>query len=123
VPIEAAHEVNVRPSGRRTPVIALAFIGSLWTAVALISFGTAAHLGWSANLYTLASDTFPRRAVGSIVGLGGLGGAIGGMLVAPAVGYWLDFSHGAYRPLFLRRNGVFDRPGCHSDDGAPVGTD
>jgi ACS family hexuronate transporter-like MFS transporter len=35
------------------------------------------------------------------VGLGGLGGAIGGMLVAPAVGYWLDFSHGAYRPLFV----------------------
>jgi ACS family hexuronate transporter-like MFS transporter len=81
--------------------MSLAFVGSLWPAVALISFGTAAHQGWSANLYTLASDTFPRRAVGSIVGLGGLGGAIGGMLVAPAVGYWLDFSHGAYRPLFV----------------------
>jgi MFS transporter, ACS family, aldohexuronate transporter len=84
-----------------TPVISLAFVGSLWPAVALISFGTAAHQGWSANLYTLASDTFPRRAVGSVVGLGGLGGAIGGMLVAPAVGYWLDFSHCAYRPLFV----------------------
>ncbi|HVP48442.1 MAG TPA: MFS transporter [Bryobacteraceae bacterium] len=84
-----------------TPVIPLAFVGSLWPAVALICFGTAAHQGWSANLYTIASDTFPRRAVGSVVGLGGLGGAVGGMLVAPAVGYWLDFSHGSYRPLFI----------------------
>ena len=49
--------------------------------------------------YTLVSDAFPRRAVGSVVGLSGLDGAIGGMLVAPVVGYWLDFSHGSCRPL------------------------
>jgi ACS family hexuronate transporter-like MFS transporter len=75
--------------------------GKLWLTVALVSLAAAAHQGWSANLYTLASDAFPRSAVGSVVGLGGFGGAIGGMLAAPAVGYWLDFSHDSYGPLFL----------------------
>ena len=84
-----------------TPVISLLFVHDLWPAVALISLAAAAHQGWSANLFTLVSDTFPQRAVGSVVGLGGLGGAVGGMLVAPAVGYWLDFSGGSYGPLFL----------------------
>ena len=76
--------------------------GNMWLAVALSRrIAAAAHQGWSANLFTLASDMFPRRAVGSVVGFGGLGGAIGGMLVAPAVGYWLDWSHGSYGPLFV----------------------
>ena len=75
--------------------------GNLWLAVTLISIAAACHQGWSANLYTLASDLFPTGAVGSVVGLGGLGGAAGGMLVAPLVGYWLDWSHGAYGPLFV----------------------
>ena len=44
---------------------------------------------------------FPRAAVGAVVGFGGMGGAIGGMLVAPAVGYWLEWSHGSYGPLFV----------------------
>ena len=74
---------------------------NLWLAVALVSIAAAGHQGWSANLYTLASDLFPRGAVGSVVGLGGLGGAVGGMLVAPVVGYWLDWSQGAYGPLFV----------------------
>jgi ACS family hexuronate transporter-like MFS transporter len=75
--------------------------GNLWLTVTLISLAAAGHQGWSANLYTLTSDTFPRKVVASVVGLGGLGGAVGGMLVAPAIGYWLDFSHEAYGPLFL----------------------
>jgi ACS family hexuronate transporter-like MFS transporter len=74
---------------------------NLWLTVALISVAAAAHQGWSANLYTTVSDVFPRSTVGSVIGLGGLGGAVGGMLVAPAVGYWLDLSHGAYGPLFF----------------------
>ncbi len=85
-----------------TPVICVMWTrGNLWLTVALISLAAAGHQGWSANLYTLTSDTFPRKVVGSIVGLGGFGGAIGGMLVAPVIGYWLDFSHEAYGPLFL----------------------
>ena len=85
-----------------TPVMGIMLMrGNLWATVALISLAAAGHQGWSANLYTLASDTFPRAVIGSVVGLGGMGGAIGGMLVAPAVGYWLDFSHEAYGPVFV----------------------
>lgn len=84
------------------PVAFVMFAGNrLWLSVALISLAAAAHQGWSANIFTIVSDTFPRSAVGSVVGLGGVGGAVGGMLVAPAVGYWLLFSHSAYGPLFF----------------------
>lgn len=75
--------------------------GNMWLAIALVSIAAAAHQGWSANLFTFASDMFPRGAVGGVVGMGGLGGAIGGLLVAPAIGYWLDWSHGAYGPVFV----------------------
>ncbi len=74
---------------------------SLWWTVALIGIAAAAHQGWSANLFTVASDNFPRAAVGSVVGLGGLGGAVGGALVQLSVGKWLDYSHGAYGPIFI----------------------
>jgi MFS transporter, ACS family, hexuronate transporter len=75
--------------------------GNLWLAVTLISIAAAAHQGWSANIFTIASDMFPRSWVGSVVGLGGMGGAIGGMLFAPAVGRWLKWSDGAYGPVFV----------------------
>ena len=92
-------------------VTSVVFVGTahtnMWLAVALVGVATAAHQGWSANLYTLASDLFPRGAVGSVVGLGGLGGAVGGMLVAPMVGYWLDWSHGAYAPLFVIAGSIY----------------
>ncbi len=84
------------------PVSCVMFTGSnLWLTVSLIGLAAAGHQGWSANLYTLTSDTFPRSVIGSVVGLGGFGGAIGGMLAAPLIGYWLDFSHEAYGPLFI----------------------
>lgn len=60
----------------------------------------AAHQGWSANLFTLASDMFPRRAVGSVVGIGGMAGAIGGMLIALVVGEILQRT-GSYVPIFI----------------------
>ena len=72
----------------------------LWVAVGLISIAAAAHQGWSANLFTLVSDTFPRQAVGSVVGLGGMAGAIGGMLIAKLTGYLLQVT-GSYVPVFL----------------------
>lgn len=75
--------------------------GNLWLAVALISIAAAAHQGWSANLYTLVSDVFPTQVVGSVTGLGGFGGALGGMLVAPAIGKWLEISNKSYGPLFV----------------------
>ncbi len=75
--------------------------GHLWITVGLVSVAAAAHQGWSANIFTMASDCFPRRAMASIVGLGGFGGALGGMLAQPAIGRWLDFSHQSYAPLFF----------------------
>ncbi|HEX4770888.1 MAG TPA: MFS transporter [Bryobacteraceae bacterium] len=75
--------------------------GNLWLTVILIACAASGHQGWSCNLYTLVSDVFPQAAVGSLIGLGGMAGALGGMAVAPLIGYWLDFSHQAYGPLFL----------------------
>lgn len=73
---------------------------SVWSAVLLIGLGTAAHQAWSANLFTSVSDMFPRRAVGSVVGVGGMAGSIGGMLIAAAVGYILQTT-GSYVGVFL----------------------
>jgi ACS family hexuronate transporter-like MFS transporter len=83
------------------PVMGILYVESVWPAVALIAIAAAAHQGWSANLFTLVSDTTPRPAVASVVGLGGLAGAVGGVLIAPMVGYWLDYSNANYIPLFL----------------------
>jgi ACS family hexuronate transporter-like MFS transporter len=76
-------------------------LGNLWLLVALVTVAAAAHQGWSANLFTLASDLFPRSAVASVTGVMGMGGAIGGMLAALVTGLWLDWSGNAYGPLFL----------------------
>ena len=73
---------------------------SLWIAVALVSVAAAAHQGWSANIFTMASDLFPRKAVGSVVGLAGMAGAVGGMLIAKLTGYILQAT-GSYVPVFL----------------------
>jgi ACS family hexuronate transporter-like MFS transporter len=73
---------------------------NLWGAVGLISLATAAHQGWSANLFTLVSDTFPRRAVASVVGIGGFAGALAGMMIATATGYLLEWT-GSYVPIFI----------------------
>lgn len=71
-----------------------------WVAMALISTAMAAHQGWSANIFTLASDMFPKKDVGSVVGLGGAAGAVGGMIIAPLAGYILQWFH-TYVPLFI----------------------
>jgi ACS family hexuronate transporter-like MFS transporter len=81
------------------PIVAAAHVKGLWTAVALISVATAAHQGWSANLFTLASDMFPQRAVASVVGIGGFGGAVGGMVIASFSGWILQLT-GSYLPMF-----------------------
>jgi len=68
------------------PIVLAAMVPNLVVAVALISVAAAAHQGWSANLFTIASDMFPRQAVGSVVGIGGMAGAVGGMFIALLVG-------------------------------------
>ncbi len=74
-------------------------INSLWGAVGVIGLATAAHQAFSANLYTLPSDVFPRNAVGSVIGIGGTVGALGGMGMALFTGYILDKT-GSYEVLF-----------------------
>lgn len=74
-------------------------IDSVWTAVLVIGLATAAHQAFSANLYTLPSDLFPRGAVGSVIGIGGTVGALGGMGMALLTGYILDATHN-YSVLF-----------------------
>jgi ACS family hexuronate transporter-like MFS transporter len=83
-----------------TPMLFAAKASNLWVAVGLVSLAAAAHQGWSANLFTMVSDVFPRRAVGSVVGLGGMAGSIGGMLIALAVGEILQKT-GSYVLIFL----------------------
>ncbi len=74
-------------------------IASVWGAVLVIGLATAAHQAFSANLYTLPSDLFPRAAVGSVIGIGGTVGALGGMGMALFTGYILDTT-GSYEVLF-----------------------
>jgi ACS family hexuronate transporter-like MFS transporter len=83
-----------------TPIAFASTVNHLWVAVALVGLAAAAHQGWSANLFTLVSDTFPRQAVGSVVGFGGMAGAVGGMLIAKLTGYILETT-GSYVPVFL----------------------
>ena len=82
------------------PVMFAAYVKSLWLAVALISLAAAAHQGWSANLFTLTSDMFPRKAVGSVVGIGGTAGAVGGMFIAMLVGAILE-ARRSYMSIFI----------------------
>jgi ACS family hexuronate transporter-like MFS transporter len=88
------------------PIVTVQYVDSLWIAVALIGLATAAHQAFSANLLTLPSDLFPRAAVGSVVGIGGTAGAIGGMLIAKFVGHVLGIS-GSYAPIFAVAGGAY----------------
>jgi ACS family hexuronate transporter-like MFS transporter len=88
------------------PIVFVPNAPNQWVAVVLVGLAAAAHQGWSANIFTMASDMFPRRAVGSVVGIGGMTGAVGGMLIAKAAGYVLEFT-GSYVPLFIIAGSVY----------------
>jgi ACS family hexuronate transporter-like MFS transporter len=89
-----------------TPVVLAPASTSLWLAVALVAVAAGAHQGWSANMYTLVSDMFPRSAVGSVVGIGSMAGAIGGMFAAKAVGYILQWT-GSYKIVFYTAGSAY----------------
>jgi len=74
---------------------------TMWTAVAIVSVALASHQWWSANIFTTASDMFPRKAVGFIVSIGGFGGAIVGWGFQRIVGRVLEATHNNYTPIFL----------------------
>ncbi len=88
------------------PVALASMAGNVWVAVALIGLAAAGHQGWSANLYTLASEVTPGPAVASVVGLGGFAGAASGALVSTGVG-WLLESTGSYLPVFVAASSVY----------------
>ncbi len=89
------------------PIVYASITDNLWVSVILIGIAAAAHQGWSANIFTLASDMFPRQAVGSVVGIGGMAGSIGGMLIASTVGLILEgtksevYPNGNYFSIFV----------------------
>jgi len=83
-----------------TPVMLAPHMTNMWAVVALVSIATAAHQGWSANLFTLTSDMFPRAAVASVVGIGGTLGALGGVLVQKVTGWVVTATH-SYFIMFI----------------------
>lgn len=83
-----------------TPIVFAYRVESTWTAALLIGLAAACHQGFSANLYTITSDMFPARAVSSVVGIGGMAGAIGGLFIATIVGHVLQWT-GSYKVPFL----------------------
>ncbi len=72
------------------PIIAAKYAFNIWQAVALISLAAAAHQAWSANVLTLVSDMFPKKAISSVVGIGGMAGSVGGMLFPLLIGFILQ---------------------------------
>ena len=76
-------------------------VSGMWTAVLIVSVAAAAHQWWSANVFTLSSDMFPRRAVGSVVGIAGFAGAAAGFFFQRFTGQLLQSNHDDYRPIFI----------------------
>ena len=88
------------------PVILAPVSGGLWVAVALIALAASAHQAWAANMFSIISDIFPRNAVGSVTGLIGTAGAIGGALAATFVGYLREWT-GSYTTVFIIAGSVY----------------
>ena len=96
---------------RKTTMLAMALLivpttlasraPSMWAAVLIVAVAAAAHQAWSANVYTLASDMFPKFAVGSVVGIGAFGGAMGGVLFQRITGRVLQANGSDYAPIFV----------------------
>ncbi len=97
--------------GRKSALLVLALmivptmlaptVNSMWAAVAIVSVAASAHQGWSANIFTLVSDMFPRRAVASVIGIGGFGGMFTAFLFQRFTGDLLEATGGNYGPIFV----------------------
>jgi ACS family hexuronate transporter-like MFS transporter len=68
------------------PVIFVPHTSNMWLAVGLIALAAGGHCGWSANVFSLMSDIFPKKAIGSVAGFGGFAGAVGGAIIAFSIG-------------------------------------
>jgi ACS family hexuronate transporter-like MFS transporter len=82
------------------PIFATPFVHHLWVVVALLGLATAGHQGWAANLFTLPSDLFPKSSVASVMGIGGMAGAVGGFLLQLGAGTIVYLTH-SYMTLFV----------------------
>jgi ACS family hexuronate transporter-like MFS transporter len=72
------------------PIMLARYCDNIWQAVGLISLAAAAHQAWSANIYSIATDMFPKKAVSSVIGIGGMAGSVGGIFFPMIVGSLLD---------------------------------
>jgi ACS family hexuronate transporter-like MFS transporter len=88
------------------PVMLVSQAHNLWVAVGLISLAAAGHQGWASNIFTIVSDIYPKNAVGSMTGLSGFAGAVGGALSATFVGLLLQTT-GSYFFIFLVAASVY----------------
>jgi len=96
---------------RKTTMLAMALLivptalvsraSGMWAAVLIVGVAAAAHQAWSANVYTLASDMFPKSAVGSVVGIGAFAGAMGGVVFQRVTGRVLQANGSDYAPIFV----------------------
>jgi ACS family hexuronate transporter-like MFS transporter len=82
------------------PIVLLVWYPSLTAAIVLIGMATAAHQGWASNIYTIVSDIYPKRTVGSVIGLTSFAGAVGGIIFSPVVGWILELT-GNYFIIFF----------------------
>jgi len=78
------------------PVVCVARLTNMWAAVLLVGLAAAAHQGFSANLFTIVSDTVPRKAVGSVIGIGGTAACLGMLVLSTAIGWILDWTEAVY---------------------------
>ncbi|WP_336516816.1 MFS transporter [Pollutibacter soli] len=87
------------------PILSAQTLGefNMWYAILIVGLVTAAHQAWSANLYTIVSDMFPKKAVASVIGIGGMAGALGSILVSKSAGYLFDY----LKPLGKIQTGYF----------------
>ncbi len=88
------------------PVMLVSQVTNIWLAVMLISLAAAGHQGWASNIFTIVSDIYPKQAVGSMTGLSGFAGAIGGAMSASFVGLILQGT-GSYFLIFLVASSVY----------------
>lgn len=82
------------------PLLFVTGLDNMWLAVGLIGLALAGHQAFSTNLLSLPPDMFPKRAVGSVIGLGGFMGGVGGMIMAKSTGLVLDATNGDYTMIF-----------------------
>jgi ACS family hexuronate transporter-like MFS transporter len=92
-------------------VILMQFVMHVWVAVGLLSLAVAVHQAWATNIFTMSSDMFPKQAVSSVVGIGGMAGAAGGILFQISIGWLLD-TYKAAGNLTAGYNIIFTICGC-----------